>query len=183
MTTPIYFTHGEIIAESGDAKVYEFEGKYYLEIGPAHTLWAISDEITEYIDQIGKKAKGNCLEIGLGLGIASNYILSSPDVKFLTTIEINKDVIDVYKQLNDISDNHTIINQSGLDYLLGAEEIFDFIFLDFYDVIDEDTLDDIKVYVKLSKKILNNRGKIIGWFDIYTPDNLATEFFKLFKIN
>jgi len=48
MTTPIYFTHGDLIAESGNMRIYDFNGLLHLEEGPGHTLWAIEDEIDEY---------------------------------------------------------------------------------------------------------------------------------------
>ena len=182
MTTPMYFTHGTITAESGNVKVYELAGERYLEIGPGHTLWAVSDEIVEYTEQIGNKPRGECLEIGLGLGVASNYILSREDVKSLTTVEVNEDVLEVYRQLNPrISSKHKMIHGSGQDFLLQTDEKFDFIFLDFYDVIDEDTLEDIRIYVELSKRVLNDGGEIVGWYDIYTPDDFANKFFKLFN--
>ncbi|KKL54682.1 hypothetical protein LCGC14_2262980 [marine sediment metagenome] len=182
MATPMYFTHGTIIAKSGNVKVYELAGERYLEIGPGHTLWAINNELKEYAEQIGTKPKGDCIEIGLGLGVASNYILSHEDVKSLITVEINEDVLKVYRQLNPrISRKHKMIYGSGQDFLLQTNEKFDFIFLDFYDIIDEDTLEDIRVYVELSKRKLNNGGEVVGWYDIYTPDDLADEFFKLFK--
>jgi hypothetical protein len=47
MRTPIYFTDGEIVAESGAVRVYEFDGILYLERGPGHSLWADSEEIKE----------------------------------------------------------------------------------------------------------------------------------------
>ncbi|KKM61622.1 hypothetical protein LCGC14_1529880 [marine sediment metagenome] len=184
MTTPMYFTHGTIIAKSGNVKIYELAGERYLEIGPGHTLWAVSDEIVEYKDQIGNKPGGDCLEIGLGLGVASNYILSCAGVNKLTTVETNKDVIDTYMQLSSPpynKPNHYIVNENGCDYLLQTCETFDFIFLDFYDLIDEEILEDIRVYVELSKRKLNDGGKIVGWYDIYTADDFVDEFFKLFK--
>jgi len=182
MKTPIYFIDGEIIAESGHAKVYEFNGRLFLEIGPGHNLWADSEEVVEYADQLGRRPYGDCLEIGLGLGCASNYVLDLPHVKTLTTVELNTDVINVYGQIVDhVPNNHTIVNQSGVDYLLNTSNTFDFIFLDFYDRIDEDVLPDIELYVKLSKKILNPGGEIVGWWDIYTPSEFTTKFIKIFE--
>ncbi len=181
MGASIYFVDGKVIAESGDVKVYEMYGEYYLEIGPGHTMWADSGEIVEYADQIADKAKGDCLEIGLGLGVASNYIIDRPKVKSLTSVEKNIDVINVYKELNAMPNDHTIVHQSGVDYMINTESKFDFIFLDFYSLIDEDTLNDIRIYIQLAERILNKGGEIIGWWDIYTPDDLADEFFKLFK--
>jgi len=182
MTSMLYFTRGEIIAESGDVRIYEMHGEQYLEIGKGHTLWADMNEVVEYADQIGDKARGNCLEIGLGLGVASEYILDRPKVKSLTTVEINEDVLEVYRQLNPGIDNkHRIIHGSGHDFLLQTDEKFDFVFLDFYNVIDEDTLIEIELYVELSKRILRPEGEIIGWWDIYTPEEFVSEFERIFK--
>ena len=182
MTTPMYFTHGTIIAKSGNVKVYELARERYLEIGPGHTLWAVSDEIVEYKDQIGNKPKGDCIEIGLGLGVASNYILSHEDVKSLITVEINEDVLKVYRQLNpEIDKKHRIIYGSGQDFLLQTAEKFDFLFLDMYSCIDEETLLDIESYIKLSKRILKPESEIIGWYDASTPEEFVKPFFKLFN--
>lgn len=175
----LYFLQGEIIAESGDVKVYDFKGDHYLEIGPGHNLWAISNEIVEYKDQLGDKPRGACLEIGLGLGVASEYILSQSSVKSLITIENNNDVINTYRQL--IGFTHMIINMTGIDFILSTTDTFDFIFFDFYGVIDEDTIEELQAYIRASQRILNDGGEIMGWFDIYTPEKFADEFFKLFK--
>jgi len=180
MTTPIYFIDGEVIADSNDIVIYEMDGVRYLEQGPGHNLWADSAEINELAPQIGNRPFGDCLEIGLGLGVASEYILSKPNVNSLTTIEINEDVVYLYKELNLEKDNHTIICQNGLDYILNTDRLFDFIFLDFYSIIDEDTLPEILTYVGASKRILKSGGETMGWFDLYTPEDLAKKFFSLF---
>jgi len=180
-TSLIYFEGGKVVAESGNVKVYKFNDELYLEIGPGHSLWAISDEIKELSAQISNLPQGDCLEIGLGLGIASNYILAQ-DIDSLTTIEINSDVINTYKQLNRIIDiRHTIVNASGLDYILSTDRKFDFIFFDFYDLIDEDTLEMLDVYTKVSKRILSDDGIMLAWFDPYTPEEDAEVFFNMFK--
>jgi len=176
----LYFEDGKVIADSNDIVVYEMDGVRYLEQGPGHNLWADSDEIKELAEQIGDKPRGDCLEIGLGLGVASEYILSCPRVKSLTTIELNSDVVYVYYELNKKDDRHTIICQNGLDYMLETEQKFDFVFLDMYSCIDEDTLPEIKSYVNASKKILNDGGEVMGWFDPYTPVEFAQEFFRCF---
>lgn len=185
MATPIYFTHGELLAESGNAKIYKFNGLLHLEEGPGHTLWAIEDEIDEYKAQIKDYPHGDCLEIGLGLGIASRYILSCEGVESLTTIEINYDTIKVQKQANFIDDKrHTIICMGGLDYINSTIEMYDFVFMDFYHFIDEEGLPLIKHYVeKCKKRILKENGKIIGWFDIHTPEEFVDKFYKIFEEN
>ena len=85
----IYFKDGILIAESGRAKIYKLNNELFLEIGPGHNLWALESELKDYIWQLSDKPMGECLEIGLGLGVASKYILSCPKVKGLTTVEIN----------------------------------------------------------------------------------------------
>jgi len=165
MKTPIYFIYGKVIAESGNIKVYEFNEKLFLERGPGHNLWADSAEVVEYTGQLKGRPKGDCLEIGLGLGVASEYILSSFGVISLTTVEVDSDVISTYNQLTPLPQHH-VIHFDGYDYLLQTEETFDFIFLDFYDIIDEDTLPAIE---------------IVGWWDIYTPDEFTTKFFEIFE--
>ena len=110
----VYFIDGEVIADSNDIVVYEKDGVRYLEHGPGHNLWADSDEIKELAEQIADKPYGKCLEIGLGLGVASEYILSLPNVISLTTVELNPDVVYVYYELNEKKDNHGSDSRSFL---------------------------------------------------------------------
>ena len=180
MTTPIYFIDGKVIADSNNIVIYEMDGVCYLEQGPGHNLWADSAEIKELSEQMADRPFGDCLEIGLGLGVASKYILSCENVNSLTTVEINEDVVYLYKELNVEKDNHTVICQNGLDYIIQTDRRFDFVFLDFYSLIDEDTLPEIEVYVKAAKRILKNGGEVMGWFDPFTPDEDAKRFFSLF---
>jgi hypothetical protein len=178
----IYFQDGEIVAESNNAKVYRFNDMLHLEIGPGHNLWAIESELKDYIWQLNDRPNGECLEIGLGLGVASKYILSCPKVKTLTTVEKNDDVIKVHKTLNPITPkNHIILNADGLYYMYETKRKFDFIFLDFYAVIDEETLPIIKDFSEAAKKCLKPDGEIVGWFDTYTPEIFVEQFFNLFK--
>jgi hypothetical protein len=178
----VYFKDGDLMCESGDVRVYRFNDVLHLEIGPGHNLWALESEIEDYVWQINDKPKGHCLEIGLGLGIVSEYILSCPKVESLTTVENNKNVIKTHKQLNPITaDNHLILNADGLIYMYQTRRKFDFIFLDFYSVIDEDTLPVIKDFANASKRILNENGIVLGWFDKYTPEKFVKPFYELFE--
>ena len=187
----IYFKDGELIAKSGEAAVYKFNNDLFLEIGPGHNLWALESEISDYVWQLDDRPKGACLEIGLGLGVASKYILSLPKVKSLTTVEINKDVIDVYEKLDpeDYSldfyvyskKRHTILNADGLIYMYETKQKFDFIFIDCYSIIDEDTLPIIADMTIAAKRLLNDGGEIMGWLDKATPEEFVKTFYKLFK--
>ena len=187
----IYFKDGELIAESGDAKVYKFNNDLFLEIGPGHNLWALGSEISDYMWQLNDRPKGSCLEIGLGLGVASRYILSLPRVRSLTTVEINKDVMNIHEELKSedyFSDfrmfpekRHTILNADGLIYMYETKQKFDFIFIDCYSIIDEDTLPMIADMTIAAKKLLNTNGEVMGWLDKATPEKFVKTFYKLFK--
>jgi spermidine synthase len=186
----IYFKDGTIIAESGKARVYEYNDDIFLEIGDNHHLWALGSESIDYANQLKGRPKGSVLEIGLGLGVASKYILSMYNVRSLTTIEKNKDVIDVYNILKDRDEQfiemfghkkHLILNTDGLSYVYNTQRKFDFIFLDFYDIIDEDTLPEIADMVIGCRRVLAKGGEIAGWFDPYTPNEFVKQFYSLFE--
>jgi spermidine synthase len=178
----VYFTDGDLIAEHGDARVYLYDKLLHLEIGPGHNLWMVESEIKELAEQIGDSPRGNCLEIGLGLGVASKYILSFPEVESLTTVEIDPDVIVVHEMITRRDDpRHTIVHAGGLDFIILTDEKYDFIFLDYYSIIDEDTLEILDTYVKSARKTLVDGGTILAWFDPYTPEEDADKFFEILK--
>ena len=178
----IYFQDGEVVAESGDVRAYKMNNKLYLEKGPGHDLWALEDELSDYIEQLASWPQGDCLEVGLGLGVASKYILTFPKVKSLTTIELDADVINVQKQANPIDDKrHKILNAHGLYYIYETKRTFDFIFLDFYKVIDEDTLPEIADMVTAARKKLKPDGRVLGWLDKHTDGDDYLIFMNLFE--
>jgi len=185
----LYFEDGEIVASSGNVKVYKYEDNLYLEIGPGHNLWMSSPELKDLESQIKQYPKGNCLEIGLGLGMASNYILTRPDVRSLTTIEKSKDVVEIYRQLLVLYEStgdtrHDIITgdvHDVLPRLLYLNKKFDFIFFDHYSLIDEDTIEDLEILIPKAKQLLKENGFIMGWFDTSTPTEFTNVFYNLFK--
>ena len=133
---------------------------------------------------------GDVLEIGLGLGIASRYLLTFPKVKSLTTIEKNADVIELYPKIPRKDEEvfnkhfghkkHTIHNLDGLMYVYNTRRRYDFIFLDFYDRIDEETLPSIKDMVIGCRRILKEGGEVVGWLDPHTPEEFVREFEDIF---
>jgi len=180
----LYFKDGKLLCESGQVRAYKFNNLLHLEIGPGHNLWAIESELEDYIWQLNDRPRGHCLEIGLGLGVASRYILSCPRVESLTTVDVNKDVIEVQRQVNPIyDDRHTIINCDGLVYMYTTDRMYDFIFIDHYSLIDEDTLPLIADYAKAGKGLLNHKGEVVCWFDRQTPEKFVDVFFSLFSQN
>jgi spermidine synthase len=194
-TSLIYFKSGRVVAESGDVKAFSMNNELFLEIGPGRNLWALEREVEQYVEQLWDKPKGKCLEIGLGLGIASRCILSYPGVTSLTTVERSSDVINVHEQLGTILDTkekkhkwskyipekHLILNCEGLEYVCTTKMIYDFIFLDFWSCIDEESLCQIADMANAAKRILKPGGKMVGWFDNQTPTEFVESFNKIFK--
>jgi len=77
---------------------------------------------------------------------------------------------------------HIIINSDGLEYVKNTDKKFDFIFLDFYTLIDDESLSEIRETAWQCKKILRYGGKICGWFDKYTPSIYINEFNRIFYL-
>ena len=185
----IYFRDGEVVSERGEVRVYKMNGELFLEIGPGHNLWALESELHDYMEQLQDFPRGECLEIGLGLGVASRYILTFPEVEHLTTVEINADVIEAYKNIKDKDrkypldynpSKHTIHNADGIYYAYETKKRYDFIFLDFYDIIDDETLPAIADTVLACSRIVKPDGRILGWLDKSTPGVYYTIFKDLF---
>lgn len=186
---PAYFENGTVVAESGEVKVYKTDEDLFLEIGPGHNLWALESEFKDYVWQLADFPRGRCLEIGLGLGVASRYILTFPKVEHLTTVEINSDIIAINKKIKDAdrkfcldynSDKHRILQANGIEYAYQTRQRYDFIFIDCYDVIDEDTLPFIADMVIACSKTLKSDGKMMGWLDKSTPENFISIFQQMF---
>ena len=182
----IYFQDGKLVAEHGKAKVYHMNEELFLEIGPGHTLWALESEISDYIDQLQDLPRGNVLEIGLGLGVISRYMLTFPRVEHLITIEVESDVIEVHKKIPEElrgvkmdyhPEKHRILNADGLSYAYQTKQRYDFIFIDCYDRIDEETLPMIADMTAACSRLLTPKGIMMGWLDKSTP----AEHFDLFQ--
>lgn len=186
----IYFKDGEIVAEHNTARVYKMHGELFLEIGDGHTLWALESELKDYMYQLQDYPQGDCLEIGLGLGVASRYILTFPKVTQLTTVEINPDVIMVHGKIKEEDrglkldyreDCHKILNADGILYAYQTTKRYDFIFIDCYDRIDDETLPFIADMVRACATILRPGGRIMGWLDKYTPEPYYSFFNRIFE--
>jgi spermidine synthase len=169
------------------------DDQFFLEIGLGHTLWTLESEIFDYIEQLGNTPSGDVLEIGLGMGVTSRYLLSCEKVKSLTTIEVSRNVVKVYNEIKELLDDrlkdiinitsdkkHRIVNNDGLRYITHTQRKYDFIFIDNYTIIDEETLPEIEELVKAAGKILNNDGIISGWYDKYTLERFTVRFNDIF---
>jgi spermidine synthase len=83
--------NGELEFHQGDVRIYRVDGEEYLFVGPV--MYASTTERDWYGRNVFPYAKGRCLEIGLGLGVASKVILANPRVTHLLTVEKDENVI------------------------------------------------------------------------------------------
>lgn len=123
-------------------------------------IWAFEFEYGQYNLILFDLPKGDCLEIGLGLGTSARAILNYP-VKSLTTVEVNQDVIDLQKKECPIKDiRHSIVHMEGLEYLNTSSRTFDFIWIDIHNHLDKY---DMMKFSKAAKQRLNENGKLAIW--------------------
>lgn len=175
----VYFRDGKLIAESGKVRAFELKNQVFLENGQNNLIFS-DDKKGDLIWQIDKKPFGDCLILGLRLGIAPGYIFSLDKINNVTVVEEDQDIINVHNKLNKKFE-YKIIKSDYLDFLYTSTKTFNFIFIDCYDKIDHKTLPYIADIVTASKKVLKPKGVLIGWLDENTPEVLINSFYSLFS--
>jgi len=154
--------------ERGDVRIYTMDGHDYLFVD--QVLYASTSELGWYIRNVSMKAKGRCLEIGLGLGVASKAILHNPKVKHLLTVEQNEDVIGAFG--TPLPQHHILLADVN-EWLAGLPKdrpMFDFIFVDHYTMDDEDLVEGLPNIQKELEPLLTSGGEMIFWVDENAPD-------------
>jgi len=179
----IYFRDGELITKSGEVKVYQMQDDLFMEAGRGNLI-ASDRDLSDYIWQINNKPFGNCLVVGLGLGVSARYISSMAKVDKVTVLEEDADVITAQTNATPFDSNKiTIINNNILSFLYTTKEKYNFIFIDCYNIIDEDTFPVIADIVAASKVPLSTNGILIGWLDSSTPEIFIDAFYGLFTLH
>lgn len=138
----------EQMIKAGQFKVLKENGEIWM----PNTLM----EVTTHQKAI-KKAKGNILVAGLGLGMFLKAIKDKKEVDKITVIEKSKEVIKLvgkYYQDKKIK----IINADIFQYQ--TQEKFDFIWLDIWPDICSDNLQEMKT---LKDKFSKNSKDILCW--------------------
>lgn len=149
--------------EKEDVRVYKMDDEHYLFID--QVIYASTTERPWYIQNVMPHAEGRCLEIGLGLGVASKVILAKPEVKHLLTVELNEAVIGAFGRPFT---RHNILCADiykWIDNFQDPTPMYDLIFVDHYTSMEDELWEDLKTLVEKLAKLLKEDGKLIIWID------------------
>lgn len=151
----------------GDVRIYNAGKEQYLFVG--QTMYASTKERSWYVSNVYPYARGKCLEIGLGLGVASKVITAGENVTHLLTVEKNPEVIAAFGKpwLK-----HNILNMDVVEWISNfpvLEPMYDFIFVDHY-TFDDDDLDMLEWVGTGLKHLLKPEGSMIFWIDENAPE-------------
>ena len=122
-----------------------------------------TDEVNDHAHFI-RMAEGNVLINGLGLGVCLKAILKKPEVKSVTVIEREKDVIDLISPHFD-DPRLTIIHADALEYKPPKNVKYDYVW---HDIWDETCLDNLETMATLHRKY----GRRAKWQDSWQRDYL-----------
>jgi len=107
-------------------------------------------------------SEGSVLELGLGIGLFTYYVSKKKNVRSITIVEKEQDVIDlVYPKIKNKKTR--IITQDAIEYLKTTDHLFDTIHIDLWaDIIH---FKEMKPIIKIAKKKLKPNGIVICWLD------------------
>ena len=175
-----WLENGLLEFEQGDVKIFTMDGDNFLFID--QVLYASTSDRDWYLKHVFSYARGKCLEIGLGLGVASKVILTNPEVTTLLTIESNFDVISAF---GDTFRHHMLLNMdvnTWIETAAHAGPIYDFIFVDHFAEMDEEFYPDLKELVDKLKLNLKQDGKLVVWIDEHAAEEDKKAYRKLWVV-
>lgn len=163
--------NGKLTYNEGPVRIYNVDGEDYLFVGPV--MYASTIERDWYGRNVYPRARGKCLEIGLGLGVASKVILANKRVRHLLTIEKQAEVIQAFGRPLP---RHNILEKNVYEWIVGVAEsvdlfepFYDFIFVDHYTDMEED-YDDLKNLQEMLLPLLKQNGSLVFWIDENAPE-------------
>ncbi len=121
-------------------------------------MWDTPQEI-KLQEDLAKKAFGDVLVAGYGLGILPKFLIKNPKVKSVTIAEKYKEIIEKMKKSEKINGKIIISNF----YDLPESQKFDCIIGDIWPDIDIKFLKDYVKFKNKSQKLLKKKGKILAW--------------------
>jgi spermidine synthase len=154
--------------QNEDVRIYDMDGQKYLFVD--QIMYASTSERSWYVKNVMPYATGKCLEIGLGLGVASKSMLVKKEVRHLLTVEANERVIDAFgRPLR----NHNILHAdiyNWVENLVYVDPVYDFIFVDHYTLEDEEVITPLEDLSKRLRLLLKPEGKMVFWIDENAPE-------------
>ena len=134
----------------------------YLALTEGNNVWmSLNPNEIETMKPYIKKAKGNVLVLGLGMGYVPYMISLKDEVKSITIIEKDKEIIDLFKKnllpLFVNKNKITIIEDDAINYVTKNNK-YDYIFADLW----HDAEDGVSLFVQL-KRINQN---IDCWLEV-----------------
>ena len=166
-----WYKNGRLTYDNGDVKIFTVDREEYLFVGA--TLYASSTELPWYTRNVYGNAKGKCLEIGLGLGVASKAILANPSVNHLLTVEKNPFVISAFGRPLP---KHNILEKDVNEWINSisiaaeiVEPMYDFIFVDHY-TFDDEEYKELRDLQQVLKSLLKKEGTMVFWIDENAPE-------------
>lgn len=136
-------------ASFGHRRDYVPEGKYkYLKRNGSTIMSNTPTEISDFMGFV-RRATGNVLVNGLGLGVLLKALLNKPDVTKITVIEKSADVIKLVAKTYLQDSRVTIINADAFEYVPPKNQKYDAVWHDIWDDICWDNLSEM---TKLHKK-------------------------------
>jgi spermidine synthase len=121
-------------------------------------MWDTPQEV-ELQQDLAKRAFGDVLVAGYGLGLVSKFLLKNPKVKSVTTVEKYKEVIDKMKKIEKIYGKVIVADF----YALPKTPKYDCIIGDIWPDIDAKFLKDYVQFKKKSQSLLKPKGQILAW--------------------
>ena len=159
--------NGRLVFHQNDVRIYNVDRQEYLFVGSI--MYASTEERDWYVKNVHPHAKGRCLEVGLGLGVASKAILANPNVEHLLTVEKNEDVIAAFGR--PLLHHHILSAdvETWASSVPKAFQLYDFIFVDHY-VYDEDLFPSLSGLAEDLGLLLKPGGKMVFWIDENAPE-------------
>ena len=163
--------------QQDNVRIYQMDGQHYLFVD--QTMYASTTERAWYIHNIMHYAQGKCLEIGLGLGVASKVILARPEVTHLLTIENNEAVIAAFGKPLPRHNIAAADVHEWLNNFIDPSAMYDLIFVDHYTWDDEDTYFELEELSFKLSPLLKKGGRMVFWVDENAPEEDKDQIRKL----
>lgn len=106
-------------------------------------------------------AKGDVLTFGLGLGLVIHPLIDAKEVKSITVVEIDKELIDIITTTFKTTDKIKFINQDAFEYT--DDKLYDVIYFDIWKDIDNKSFEEMEFMREKFKKNLKPGGWIDCW--------------------